>query len=37
MRPGVDPVALRLLNDTPIDPLSGRPFFDAQQWARADG
>ena len=23
---GVDPVALRLLNDTPIDPLSGRPF-----------
>jgi xanthine dehydrogenase YagR molybdenum-binding subunit len=23
---GVDPVALRLLNDTTIDPLSGRPF-----------
>jgi xanthine dehydrogenase YagR molybdenum-binding subunit len=23
---GVDPVALRLLNDTAIDPLSGRPF-----------
>ncbi len=23
---GVDPVALRLLNDTRIDPLSGRPF-----------
>ncbi|HVB80250.1 MAG TPA: xanthine dehydrogenase family protein molybdopterin-binding subunit, partial [Candidatus Binataceae bacterium] len=23
---GVDPVALRLLNDTKIDPLSGRPF-----------
>jgi xanthine dehydrogenase YagR molybdenum-binding subunit len=23
---GVDPVALRLLNDTEIDPLSGRPF-----------
>jgi xanthine dehydrogenase YagR molybdenum-binding subunit len=23
---GVDPVALRLLNDTPIDPYSGRPF-----------
>ncbi len=23
---GVDPVALRLLNDTQIDPLSGRPF-----------
>jgi xanthine dehydrogenase YagR molybdenum-binding subunit len=23
---GVDPVALRLLNDTNIDPLSGRPF-----------
>src|SRR5437879_8801174 len=23
---GVDPVALRLINDTAIDPLSGRPF-----------
>jgi xanthine dehydrogenase YagR molybdenum-binding subunit len=23
---GIDPVALRLLNDTAIDPLSGRPF-----------
>ena len=23
---GIDPVALRLLNDTKIDPLSGRPF-----------
>src|SRR5438067_1015981 len=23
---GVDPVALRLLNDTEVDPLSGRPF-----------
>src|SRR5207245_1664140 len=23
---GVDPVALRLLNDTPLDPHSGRPF-----------
>jgi CO/xanthine dehydrogenase Mo-binding subunit len=23
---GVDPVALRLLNDTEIDPQSGRPF-----------
>ena len=26
---GVDPVALRLLNDTEIDPLSGRPFSTA--------
>jgi len=23
---GVDPVALRLLNDTPVDPYTGRPF-----------
>ena len=34
---GVDPVTLRLLNDTSTDPLSGRPFSHARHAPVPDG